>query len=248
METTRATAETITKDDREKVRNDLAAALGARPFRPFTLILEGGARLRARHPECFHVGDDGKLVVADDHNPGEASGLIVGVEIDPTPFGPIPRRRAKRHEVEAVLALAERFGAGHGEVKALAMGAGVGATWAGLRLAAAEGLDCLHCVRERAFQLAALRQEPGTLDKTWHPAVRMYAVLVWLNARVGEYQASNADLAAWADVPENIVSKTLKALIDARLVERVWEKPDTERGARKLRALDFAAGFADMTT
>jgi len=245
---TQETAEKTTQGDREKVRNDLAAALGARPFRPFTLILEGGARLRARHPECFHVGDDGKLVVADDHNPGEAGGLIVGVERDPAPFGPIPRRKAKRHEVEAVLALAERFGAGHGEVKALAMGAGVGATWAGLRLAAAEGLDCLHCVRERAFQLAALRQEAGTLDKTWHPAVRLYAVLVWLNARLGEYQAANADLARWAEIPENAVSATLKVLIDAGLVERAWEKPDTERGARKLRAVDFAAASADMTT
>lgn len=234
METAKAA---ITKDD-------VARLVEARPFRPFSLILDNGDRFRVSHPECAEIVD-GRLVVTDGEPRGRC-GAIVRIELDPVVFGPIPRRKAKRHEVEAVLALAERFGATPDDVRfvAASMGAGVGATWAAMRLAAAEGLTSFAAVRTRAAQLAAIREEPGRLDPGWLAIVRTYGACV-LATMVGEHLATNAQLGLVAGLSAGSVGSALKPLEEAGLIERVYERGLV--GPRKIRAVDFAVEDADAT-
>lgn len=227
------TAETITRDDVRRL-------VEARPFRPFTLALEGGDRLRARHPECVEIGDDGSLSVTDDHNPGAAAGTILRIELDPVAFGPITKRRARRDEVETVIALATLFDGGTPEgLRGIAKATGLSATWAALRLAGVEKLATFEAVERRARELAALRADPGAIDMGWLAVVRVYGACV-LATMCGEHLATNSEIAIVAGVVPGGVPAALQRLEGAGLVRRSFELGLV--GPRKIGAVDFALG------
>ena len=69
----------------------LRDTIQAQPFRPFSLILANGERLRVRHPDWIFLVPEGRTVMWIDQ--GERfklldAGLLLGVEVDdPLPAG-----------------------------------------------------------------------------------------------------------------------------------------------------------------
>lgn len=209
------------------------AAVHARPFQPFWVLTTEGGRYRIAHPECAWVADGvWKLT------PGPAGReTIEGVLVDPVPFGPITKRRAKRSEVETVIMLATLFDATPEDLRRVAKATGLSATWAALRLAGVEKLATFEAVERRARELAALRAVPGRIDMGWLAVVRVYGACV-VATMAGECLATNAELGLVAGLSAGSVGAALKPLEAAGLIQRSFELGLV--GPRKIRAVDFA--------